>query len=237
MIARQLKDNQTEHNRQNLERILEEKEQQRQRTIAINKQAEIPILEDLALAGFQIEWVSDLYSKRLNYKDAIPILLRWLPRVENLDVKETIVRALSVPWAKPMAAPTLVAEFHKMENESNTGIKWAIANALSVVADDNVFADIVDLVQDIQHGPARVMLALALGNMKTSSAQDVLIDLLEDDLVAGQAIIALGKLKSQKAYSKIERFSSHPKAWIRKEAKKALARIEKAKKNNPRHEK
>jgi hypothetical protein len=48
--------------------------------------------------------------------------------------------------ANRMAAPTLVAEFHKMENESNAGIKWAIANALSVVADDKVFADIMDLV-------------------------------------------------------------------------------------------
>jgi HEAT repeat protein len=56
----------------------------------------------------------------------------------------------------------------------------------------------------------------------------VLIDLLDDDEVVGHAIIALGKLKSKKAYPAIERFATHPKAWIRKEAKKALARIEKS---------
>jgi hypothetical protein len=214
--------------KQTLNRILAEKEYQRQQAITINKKDSIPVLTDLATAGFQIEWVSDLYSKRYLYKEAIPILLKWLPLVANLAVKEDIVRALAVPWAKPIAAPVLVSEFHKMKDESNTGIKWAIANALSVVADDSVFEEIVNLVQDTQHGPARIMLALALGNMKDTRAQDVLIDLLKDDLVAGQAIVALGKLKSKKALPEIELFLTHPKTWVRKEAKKALLRIEKA---------
>lgn len=217
-----------EQPRQNLTQILEEKERQRQQVIAINKRASIPVLADLAQSGFEVEWVSDLYNKRFMYKDAIPILLKWLPRVENFCVKEDIVRALTVPWAKPIAAPGLMAEFHRMENESNIGIKWAIANALEVVADDSLFEDIVNLVQDTRHGEARQMLALALGNMKDVRAQDVLIGLLEDGLVSGHAIVALGKLKSIKAYPHIERFLTHPKTWIRNGAKKALARIEKA---------
>lgn len=103
-----------ETKRKNLECILAEKERKRQQGIAINKQASIPVLADLAQAGFQLEWVSDLYSKRFDYKKTIPILLLWLPRMENLAVKEDIVRALSVPWAKPVAAPALIAEFHRM---------------------------------------------------------------------------------------------------------------------------
>ncbi len=216
--------------RQELLSLLEEKEQQRQLTIAINKRDSAPVLADLAQAGFVIEWISDLYSKRYNYKSAIPILLRWLPLIENVNVKEDIVRALSVPWAKPIAAPTLIYEFRKMQNESITGIKWAIANALSIVADDSVFTDIVDLAQDSQHGTARQMLAVSLGNMKDPRAQDVLIKLLDDDKVAGHAIMGLGKLKSKKAHQAIERFLSHPKTWVRNEAKKALAKIDKASK-------
>ena len=134
--------------RQKLIRKLEEKERQRQRIIAINRQASAPLLTDLAQAGFDLEWVSDLYSKKLNYKDAIPVLLQWLPRIENLDVKEDIVRALSVPWAKHTAAPKLlVEEFRKPV--INPGLKWAIGNALSVVADDDVLNDIVGLIQDL----------------------------------------------------------------------------------------
>lgn len=213
---------------QDLNRKLEEKERQRQRTIAVNKQASAPVLSDLAQAGFEIEWISDLYVKRYNYKNSIPILLRWLPQIENVDVKESIVRALSVPWAKPAAASVLVEEFRKLQNESNTGIKWTIANALSVVADDSVFADIVNLLQDPRHGAAREMLAISLGNMKDASAQDILINLLNDDEIAGHAIMSLGKLKSKKAHSAIRRFANSPKAWVRKEAKKALSRIEKS---------
>jgi HEAT repeat protein len=190
------------------------------------------VLTDLAQEGFNLEWISDLYSKKLNYKDAIPILMKWLPQIENLDVKEDIIRALSVRWAKPVAAKSLVAEFHKLQNESNTGIKWAIANALSVVANESVFIEIVELLRDPRHGKAREMLALSLGNMNDPRAQDVLINILADEEVAGHAIMVLGKLKSKKAYSAIEPFMLHPKTWVRKEARKALARIDKTSVND-----
>lgn len=159
------------------------------------------------------------------------ILLDWLPRIDNLDVKEEIVRALSVTWAKPIAAPALVREFLRSKNEPDNGLRWTIANALSVVADDSVFGEIVNLVRDPQHGRAREMLAVSLSNMKDPEVEGVLIDLLDDEVVAGHAIIALGKLKSQKAYQKIEQFLTHPKPWVRKEAKKALIRIENLGKN------
>jgi len=161
----------------------EEREKQRQQVIEINRQASLPILVELAWAGFSLNSISDLYSERLNYRDAIPILLRWLPRVDNLDVKEAIVRALSVPWAKPSAASALIEEFRKANDPRGASIKWAIANALSIVADDSVFTEIVELVQDKGNGKAREMLAIALGNMKDSNAVRVLIDLLDDDEV------------------------------------------------------
>lgn len=214
---------------QETKRMLADKQQQRQQTSIRNRRESAPVLADLAEAGYQIEWVEDLYVKRLNYISAIPILIKWLPLIDNLDVKEAIVRALTVPWAKPIAAPALLIEYRKLMNEPDLAIKWAIANALEVVADDNSFIEIVKLVQDPRSGSARKMLTLALGNMKNPHAQDVLIDLLEDDQVAGHAIMALGKLHSIKAYATIERFLNHPNTWVRKEAKKALTRIDKSK--------
>lgn len=70
------------------------------------------------------------------------------------------------------------------------------------------------------------MLAVALGNMKTPTAVDLLIELLNDDEVAGHALMALGKLKAQKARSQIERFLGCSKPWVRKEASKALAKLD-----------
>jgi hypothetical protein len=90
--------------------IQSQDEDRRQQLIAQNKEASKPVLADLSQAGLDVDWIEDLYNKRLDYKRAIPILLRWLPRVENTAVKEAIVRALSVPWARHTGAPELLIE-------------------------------------------------------------------------------------------------------------------------------
>jgi len=201
-------------------------EERRQRRIAAFMEAAKPILSELSQVGFDIEWIQDLYHKPYDYRIAIPILLRWLPRVENPDVKEVIVRALSVPWARHTEAPALlVEEFRRSEGDS--GLKWAIGNALSVVADDDVLSDIIGLIKDPTHGQAREMLAVALGNMKTPDVKYFLIELLDKEDLVGHAIMALRKLKAKEARPAIERFLTHPKSWVRREAKKALARIDK----------
>lgn len=206
--------------------IQSQDEDRRQQLIAQNQEASKPVLADLSLAGLDVDWIEDLYNKRLDYQRAIPILLHWLPRVENPAVKEAIVRALSVPWARRTEAPVLlVEEFRRAK--SDLGLNWAIGNALSVVADDNVLSDIVGLIRDKTYGKAREMLVVALGNMRSPDVKYILIELLDDKDLAGYAIMALGKLKCKEARPFIERFLNHPKSWVRKEAKKALARIDK----------
>ncbi len=225
-----MRDENEKNDQQEVDRVFAERELERQRRIAEYRKAATPVLNDLARIGFSLEAVEDLYHQPIDYRSAIPVLLKWLPLVENLDVKEAIVRALSVPWAKPIAAQALVQEFHKLQNESNTGIKWAIGNALEVVADDSVFSDIVELINDPSNGKSREMLAMALGKMKDPRAEDVLIALLDDEEMVGHALIGLRRLKSKKAVPAIERFRNYPKTWIRNEAKKALLKIEKVSK-------
>jgi HEAT repeat protein len=199
----------------------------RQQNIAENIKASKPILSALLYVGFNVESISDLYNKHFDYRRAIPLLLNWLPKVENPAVKEEIVRALSVPWAKGTDAPKLlVAEFPNQI--SNPGLQWAIGNALSVVADDEILNDIIGLIQEKQYGKAREMLVIALGNMKTPDVETFLIGLLNDQDLVGYAIMALGKIKSKNARPLIESFTHHPKAWIRKEAIKAIKRIDKS---------
>lgn len=210
----------------------ENRERFRERAIAENFRAAAPVVTDLAAAGFAVESVADLYNLRLNYKGAIPILLRWLPRVENLAVKEAIVRALSVKWAKPWAARPLIEEFHTVQDPSDTGIKWAIGNALEVVADDSVFDELVQIARDRQHGRARQMVVLALGEMRDPRTVDVLIELLEDDQVAAYALAALGKLKAVKARPYAERLLSHPSELVRKEAQRLIEKIDKMSNKN-----
>ncbi len=153
------------------------------------------------------------------------LLLELLPQVQDPYVKETLVKALSVPKARPFAAPVLVEEFRKAES-SQMLLKSAISCALSVVADDAVCDDILALAQEQKHGESRQMIVLTLGNMNDSRAVEIAMKLLEDQAVAGHAIMALGRLKASCARSSIAPFLQHHRAWIRKEAKKALQRID-----------
>lgn len=188
------------------------------------------VVDALRRVGIQVSSIYELVNSKSPYPRAIPVLLSVLPNVKNRRIKEGIIRALTVKEARGTgAAKTLIAEFRQYGNDASySNLKWAIGNALSVVADDEVFEDIVDLVRDQKHGQAREMLALALANMKNTRAIDVLIELLNDEETAGHAIAALGKLKATKARPSLERFLNHPKAWFRKEARRALDKIDRA---------
>jgi HEAT repeat protein len=109
-------------------------------------------------------------------------------------------------------------------------LKWAIGNALCIVADDSVFQDVVALARDEGQGQAREMVVEALANRRYPQAVDVLCELLADEEVAGHALVALGKLKAACARPQIEPFLNHSEGWVRKEAKRSLAKIDKAKK-------
>ena len=185
------------------------------------------IVSDLAAVGFIYSSIDDLRRSGVRYEKAVPVLVKWLPLVTNQALKESIVRALSVPWARPVAALPLIGEFKGTKGLSSDSLKWAIGNALSIVADDGVFHEIAELVTDKQHGKAREMLAVALGNMKNPQAVDLAILLLNDETVVGHALTALAKLKSERARPYIEAMADHPKPWVRKEAKRALVKLEK----------
>jgi len=185
-----------------------------------------PIIADLASNGFEVPSL-DVLAKSKAYKEAVPILVKWLPVVTDPRIKEAIVRTLSVPWAGPEAAKSLVIEFRNAPASTNTGLKWAIGNALEVVATEDIFEELIELAQDKRHGKAREMVAMAIGKIKNPRSDDVLIGLLDDEEVAGHALIGLRKLNAKEALPFIRRFVNHPKTWIRQEAIKAIAKMEK----------
>ncbi len=183
------------------------------------------MIADLAAAGFEVGAVGDLRRLTTPYPQAVPVLIRWLPRVHDPAVKEDIVRTLSVPWAKD-AAPLLLSEFERTEDSTGTGLRWAIGNALEVLANDMIADGMIKLATDRRYGKAREMIVVGLAKLNAARVADVLLELLADDEVVGHAVMALGTLRSRAARPRIERLLTHPKSWIRKEAKKALANID-----------
>jgi len=185
------------------------------------------ILHDLALVGHRFESLADLRHSGSRYENAVPVLLAWLPRVKDPKMKAEIVRALSVPWAKAAVRP-LIDEFRNIDptaDPTGTGLRWTVGNALSVIADDAVFDDLADLARDRRYGLARQMVVVSLGRSKREDAVNVLLELLDDDDVDGQAVKALGKLKPKSARTALEGKLDDKRAWVRREARKALAKL------------
>jgi HEAT repeat protein len=182
---------------------------------------------ELALAGFRPAHLGELRTRP--YRDALPILVRWLPRVRDGQTKWALVSALAVPWARPLAAPALLEEFRQTPDDA-CGLKWAIGYALTVVADDSVFDDIVALLRDRRHGRARAVVVGALGTMRRPEARAVLLELLEDpDLdVVAEALGVLGALKAAGTQPQITPFLTHPYGAVRGAAQRALATINQA---------
>jgi HEAT repeat protein len=187
--------------------------------------AAAPVLADLAAVGFAVDDIRDLRNLGIRYQAAIPVLVRWLPVATHDGVRGDIVHALGVPWA-PAAAPALVAEFRRAAPGSAPGRRWSIASALADAAHDGVFDDIAELARDSAYGSDREMLALALGRMSDPRAVDVLLELATDDQVCGHAAMALGRLQAPRAAYVLRELSRNPRRWVRREAAKALKRLD-----------
>jgi HEAT repeat protein len=191
------------------------------------------VVDALRRSGLHVNSVYDLVNETRAYSSAIPVLVMHLPEVKDLGVKESIVRALSVKEARGLAGPALIREFRSLPHEGSERdavqmFKWAVGNALSVVATESDYGDLVELLRDERHGKAREMLPIALARTGAPRAVEVLIDMLGDEQVAGHAITALGRLKALQAREPIERFLTDSRTWVRREAKKALERLAKS---------
>jgi len=190
------------------------------------RRAAAGVLEDLKRKGFDVQSVGELRLRpRLGggeYRDAIPVLLQWLPKVTDRNVKEDILRTLSVDWAGQAVASVLLREFQLCEDEH---LRWVSGNGLGATADESMLPDLLRLARDGRYGPSRTMIVLALGRFKARAVVAALMDLLDDRDVAMFAIMALGKLWAVEARSRMESFLKDPNPDIRREAKKALAAI------------
>jgi len=133
-----------------------------------------------------------------------------------------------VPWAKPAAVRPLIEEFRRVDaavDPKGLGLRWTIGNALDLLFDDASFDELVELATDRRYGRAREMVVLGLGRSKRAAAVDVLLSLVDDPDVDGHAVSALGKLKAPAARAALEAKLDDRRAWVRSEARKALARL------------
>jgi hypothetical protein len=213
-----------------------EAERQREAAASEFRRSAEPLKASLRAAGLPDAGFGTFVSPRgaeyfgrpeFDHQRSVPILLDWLPRVDDPRVKEAIVRHLSTKYAKPVAARPLIEEFRRSPVEQHA-LNWAIGNALAVVAGNDVLAELLELAQDPSHGPARQMIVLRLGRApKRPEIAEALIRLVEDEDVALHAMSALRQqLGPAGARPYLERLKDHPSERIRGHAAKELKKVD-----------
>jgi HEAT repeat protein len=179
--------------------------------------------------GLSISSVWDLVHTREAYPEAISVLIEMLPKLKEISIREGVIRALTVKEAAPAAARPLIDEFYRLlgnNTPQGSTTRWAIANALTVVARADSVDAILQLIALPASECARQMLALTLGKLKDRRAVPILVELLEDDQVVGHAASALGMLKAPEARAALLERKNHPRTWVRKEVEKAILKID-----------
>lgn len=136
-----------------------EREAKRQAAELRFRAEEEPMIADLAKAGFKVGSVWDLVNTNKSYPAAIPILLDHLRRAYHKDIRNGIIRALTVKEAKGIVGSIILDELHGETDEEN---RWVLANALTVVADHANRESIQTLLDDPTYEDVRQQLTEAL---------------------------------------------------------------------------
>ena len=174
--------------------------------------------------------IHDLFNHPHDYREAIPLLIEWLQTVEDMTSKKLIARALAVPWARPDAAAAVITEYKKAPTGSR--LKWALGNALSVVATRAHCDEVLELAMkkgDPVEADGRDMVVLALARMPTARVLEVLPDLLGDENVwiRSNALRVVRRKRLTEALPLVERLLDDSDAGVRKRAMEAATALRK----------
>jgi tetratricopeptide (TPR) repeat protein len=187
-------------------------------------EVERQLIARLGDAGVEVLEVSDLAHRRIT-KAAVPPLLEALENEEVQGIlRELIVRALTDPAARPIAVQPLIREFQRAVDDN---YRWVVGNALHTVADRSNEQELLDLARDRRYGDSRQMIVAKLGYMRSERSRDVLLDLLAEDGVDGQAVVALNRLPTAliadpRVVERVTSFTSDERDFVRKAAARLL---------------
>ncbi len=186
------------------------------------------LIGELKKVGIEITTIWDLVNTNKKYPEAIEILTNHLLNNYSDQNTEGIVRSLIVKEAKGKANEELKVLYERTPKEKDN-LRWVIGYAIVTVMTPRDGEWILSNALDKSNSGSRGIFISRLARVKSEKTEDILIDLLDDNEVTIFALQSLGKLKSRKAKGKIIPFLSHTDSSIRKEAQKALSKIENSK--------
>ena len=148
-------------------------------------------LEEMNKSGYNFNSIYDLMLLDEKDKNIVPVFLKYLKLFE-LDIKKYLVRFLGVKGFVS-ASKFLLEEFHKTKDFI---YRFTIANTLSLIQDENILEDLIEIIENRMYGEARIPIIYRLHKFKNFQLEKVLIKLLNDKEVSKIAEYSLNKLKN-----------------------------------------
>ena len=181
---------------------------------------------ELAQLGFAFPTIYHAIELKKTHPEVIgPLALKYYQLAVRKQEKSYLLGWLPKKSAAD-AIPVLLEDFC---SDADNIDHWAIADTLYTFASRKYIQDYLDIIADPGYGAARQMLVLLVGRLKVERALPLLIRLLDDPSMTAHAIIALGRFRREELRPHFERFAACPDPLCRREAQKALARLEKPK--------
>ena len=178
---------------------------------------------ELLNLGFNFQVLNQAESLLPKYKDTVlPVVIKYYKMAKLKNEKQYLLG-----WFHHKGLEEVVPMLLKDYYSNNSDIdKWAIGDRLYQIRSKKYIDEYLKIISDSSYGQDRQMIILLVGKLKAEAAIPILIDLLEDEGVRLQAIVALGDFKRKDFRPYFERFQNAKHPGWRKYAKAALKKIE-----------
>ena len=179
--------------------------------------------QELLNLGFDFQVLNQAESLLPKYKDTVlPVVIKYYKMAKLKNEKQYLLG-----WFHHKGLEEVVPMLLKDYYSNNSDIdKWAIGDRLYQIRSKKYIDDYLKIISDSSYEQDRQMIILLVGKLKVEAAIPILIDLLEDEGVRLQAIVALGDFKRENLRPYFERFQNAKHPGWRKYAKAALKKLE-----------
>lgn len=181
--------------------------------------------KELKKIGFDFSVSSQIRNYLPKYKESIiPLAIKYYKNA-NTDVEKRYFLLLFHLKGLEEIVPMLLKDFHSSNISRN--IKGMITENIRVIHSSNYISDYLKIVENNEWGDIRNPIIVLLGDLKIKEAIPMLIAALDEGKnITTNALAALGKFELKELKPYFERFLTHKNRYYRREAQRALAKIE-----------
>lgn len=182
-----------------------------------------PFLLELRELGYEFEIPDQVKGFLPKHKATIlPLATKYYQQVKYFNEKDYFMSFFHFKGFEEVI-PMLLADFYSDIPQLTRDF---IGDTLYQIRSKKYIGDYLEIITNVEYCHSRQMVVLLVGKLKVENAIPILIKLLEDDDVKGHAIAALGEYKKEEFRKHFERFQDNKNSFIRREALKALKKLE-----------